>query len=73
MTEPDLENSGILRREPDPNDGRGKVVHFTEKGLAAQKDSQKAKRKVEAEIKSRLGHGEFERMVEALKKIGSAD
>ncbi len=67
----DLENSGILRREPDPNDGRGKIVHFTEKGLAAQRDSQKAKRKVEAEIRTRLGDEEFERLVEALKKIGS--
>jgi len=67
----DLEMSGILRREPDPNDGRIKVVHFTEKGLAAQKDSQKAKKKVEAEIKSRLGYEEFDRLVNTLKKIGS--
>lgn len=67
----DLEESEILRREPDPNDGRGKIVHFTEKGLAAQRDSQKAKVKVEAEIKARLGDEEFERLVDALKKIGS--
>ncbi len=67
----DLENSGILRREPDPNDGRGKIVCFTEKGLAAQRDSQKAKRKVEAEIKALLGDKEFERLVSTLKKIGS--
>ncbi|SCZ65736.1 MarR family protein [Epibacterium ulvae] len=67
----DLEESGILRREPDPNDGRSKIVHFTKKGLAAQRDSQKAKRKVEAEIRKRLGDEEFERLVSILKKIGS--
>ena len=67
----DLEVSGILWREPDPNDGRGKIVHFTERGLAAQRDSLKAKRKVEAEIRTLLGDKEFERLVGALKKIGS--
>lgn len=67
----DLEQSGILRRDPDPNDGRGKIVLFTEKGLAAQRDSQKAKRKVEAEIRLTLGDTEFERLMNTLKKIGS--
>lgn len=67
----DLEGSGILRREPDPNDGRGKIVHFSEKGLAAQRDSQKAKRKVEAEIRARLGDEDFKHLLDALKKIGS--
>ncbi|MEO0637078.1 MAG: MarR family winged helix-turn-helix transcriptional regulator [Pseudomonadota bacterium] len=67
----DLEESGIVRREPDPDDGRGKIVHFTERGLTAQRDSQKAKRKVEAEIKALLGDEDFERLVSALRKIGS--
>ena len=67
----DLEESGILLREPDPNDGRGKIVHFTEKGLAAQRDSRKAKRKVEEEIRARLGDKKFENLLDALKKIGS--
>ena len=67
----DLESSGILRRDPDPNDRRSKIVRFTEKGLAAQRDSQTAKRKVEAEFKAELGVEEFDRLVEALRKIGS--
>ena len=67
----DLEDSGILRRDPDPNDGRGKIVRFTEKGMAAQRDSQKAKRKVEAELKAALGEQEFDRLLGALKRIGS--
>jgi len=67
----DLEQSGILRRDPDPNDGRGKIVRFTEKGLAAQHDSQKAKHKVESEIRMMLGDAEFERLMATLRKIGS--
>ncbi len=69
----DLEQSGILRREPDPNDGRGKIVLFTEKGLAAQRDSQKAKTKVESEIRTMLGDVEFGRLMKTLKKIGSKE
>ncbi len=67
----DLEQSGILRRDPDPDDGRGKIVQFTEKGLAAQRDAQKAKRKVEAEIKATLGEADFDRLMTMLKRIGS--
>lgn len=69
----DLEQSDILLREPDPDDGRGKIVRFTEKGLAAQKDSQKAKRKVESEIRAKLGDSDFEYLMEILKKIGSGE
>lgn len=69
----DLEQSGILRRDPDPNDGRGKIVLFTEKGLAAQQDSQRAKEKVQAEMKVILGDREFEWLMETLKKIGSGE
>ena len=67
----DLEKSGIVHRIPDPSDGRGKIVMFTEKGLAAQRDSNKAKKKVEAELKSKLGTEDFDQLVAALEKIGS--
>ncbi|MEJ6404850.1 MarR family winged helix-turn-helix transcriptional regulator [Yoonia sp. 2307UL14-13] len=67
----DLERSGILRRDPDPDDGRGKIVRFTEAGLAAQRDSARVKRKVEAEIRTKLGDADFERLMEILRKIGS--
>lgn len=67
----DLETSGILRRDPDPNDGRGKIVRFTELGLQAQRDSLNAKKAVETEIKTRLGDHEFDHLMRILKKIGS--
>lgn len=67
----DLEHSGILRRDPDPDDGRGKIVRFTAAGLAAQKDSAKVKRLVEADIRTKLGNDEFDQLMATLKKIGS--
>ena len=67
----DLEDSGIVHRVPDPNDGRGKIVCFTEIGLAAQSDSNKAKKKVEEELKSKLGPKNFEQLVATLEKICS--
>ena len=69
----DLERSGILRRDPDPEDGRGKIVRLTEKGLAFDRDSQRAKRKVEAEIKAKLGDDAFDVLVKLLKQIGSGN
>ncbi|MEM9106282.1 MAG: MarR family transcriptional regulator [Pseudomonadota bacterium] len=67
----DLERSGILCRDPDPDDGRGKIVRLTEKGLAFERDSRKAKRKVEAEMKAELGDSDFDSLVAILKRIGS--
>lgn len=69
----DLERSDILRRDPDPEDGRGKIVRFTSKGLAAQRDGNKAKEKVEAEIRAKLGDTEFDRLMKILKLIGTHD
>ncbi|MEM9785181.1 MAG: MarR family winged helix-turn-helix transcriptional regulator [Pseudomonadota bacterium] len=67
----DLEKSGILCREPDPNDGRGKIVRFTERGLKARKDSVIVKRRVEAEMRKKLGPDDFDYLMTILKKIGS--
>ena len=67
----DLERSGILMREPDPDDGRGKIVRFTKAGLAAQRDSLRAKQRVEAEVRAKLGDAEFEQLMDLLQKIGT--
>ena len=48
-------------------------MRFTEKGLDALRDSQRAKRKVEAEIKAILGKDDFDRLMITLRKIGSGD
>ncbi len=67
----DLESSGILWREPDPQDKRGKIVRFTEEGFSALRDGQTAKRKIEAEVKAQLGDEDFTRLMRVLKRLGS--
>jgi len=67
----DLEKAEIVRRESDPHDGRGKIVRFTDKGLTAVRDSAKAKRRVEAELREQLGDADFKRLYELLIRIGS--
>lgn len=68
----DLEAAGIVRREPDPDDARGRIVMFTEAGLNANRDSVRAKRKVEATMRAQLGDAEFDQLYALLKKIGSS-
>ena len=34
-----MEDKGLIRRKPNPNDGRGVLIHLTEFGLEKRKDS----------------------------------
>ena len=67
----DLESAGIVYREPDPTDGRGRIVRFTEAGIAAQRDSAKAKKVVEDQMRAELGAENFETLFALLKLVGS--
>lgn len=67
----DLEQAGIVHRVPDPEDGRGKIVKFTQAGLDAQRDSAKVKRAVEDELRAQLGKDDFETLFRLLGSIGS--
>ncbi len=64
--------AGIVRREPDPDDARGRIVKFTEAGVKANRDSVRAKRVVEAKMREQLGDDAFDQLYELLKKIGSS-
>lgn len=66
-----LEADGIVRREPDPEDGRGKRVVYTKKGLAALEEAVRVKREIEADYRERLGTRGFDALVAALKKLAS--
>ena len=46
----DLERLGYLRREPDPSDGRAKLIRFTEKGLGAVEAATVAFGKIDAAL-----------------------
>jgi DNA-binding MarR family transcriptional regulator len=64
-----LEEDGIVQREPDPDDGRGKRVVYTKKGLAALKDAVQVKRAIEASYREKLGARGLETLRELLGKI----
>lgn len=64
-----LEAEGVIRREADPNDGRGKRVVYTKKGLAALRDGVQVKRAIEAEYKRKLGERRYAALVDALHAL----
>ena len=51
----DLERLGYLRREPDPADGRAKLIRFTQRGQRAVEAALRAFEDMEADLAARLG------------------
>lgn len=49
----DLERHGYLQRAPDPNDGRAKLIGFTEKGRAAVQQAMRAFEEMDAVLGDR--------------------
>lgn len=58
----DLERLGYLRRAPDPNDGRAKLVQFAPRGRAAVDAATRAFDGMEATLASRTGPDEIRRL-----------
>ncbi|MEO0363222.1 MAG: MarR family transcriptional regulator, partial [Pseudomonadota bacterium] len=65
----DLEKAGIVERIADPDDRRGKIVRFTEKGTIARRDAARVKARIEAEMRAELGDEAFERLYELLRRV----
>jgi len=64
-----LEAEGVLFREPDPCDGRSRIVRYTEKGLAAMRDGNHIKAAIDARYRSRLGDARFGELMRALADL----
>ncbi|MCA0277860.1 MAG: MarR family winged helix-turn-helix transcriptional regulator [Proteobacteria bacterium] len=64
-----LEAEGVIERATDPEDKRGKLVHYTEKGLAALADGDRIKLDIESRYRQRLGEGPFEALMAALRSL----
>ncbi|MEQ1953836.1 MarR family winged helix-turn-helix transcriptional regulator [Mesorhizobium sp. CN2-181] len=64
-----LEAEGVVERLPDPRDGRGKLVCYTEKGLAALRDGDRIKREIERRYVARLGEARFATLMDALRAL----
>lgn len=64
-----LEAEGVIARLPDPEDKRGKLVHYTARGVAALGDGDRIKLDIERGYRERLGQGPFEALMAALRGL----
>ncbi|PBC23746.1 MULTISPECIES: MarR family transcriptional regulator [unclassified Mesorhizobium] len=66
-----LEADGIVERLPDPQDGRGKLVRYTRKGLDALRDGDRVKIEIERRYIGRLGAERFTALMGALRALAA--
>jgi DNA-binding MarR family transcriptional regulator len=64
-----LERGGYVRREPDPGDGRARLVRITPKGQAAVAAAREAEAAVEAEWTRHLGEDDTAQLRRALTRL----
>jgi DNA-binding MarR family transcriptional regulator len=67
----ELESAGLLRRAPDPTDGRAKVVKPTARGLRSRAEVRRAMVSVESRIRRQLGERRFRALTGALQELAS--
>jgi DNA-binding MarR family transcriptional regulator len=65
----DLERRGIVERQPDPSDGRAKLIVLTDKGLAALAPAGSIIEGLERDYADRIGAERFESMCLALNAL----
>ena len=68
----DLESRGYVRRAPDPDDARAKVVKLTAHGRRAATECRKAVQAIETRTRRLLGERRFEALQEALDAIATS-
>ena len=67
-----LEASGLVRREVDPNDKRAKHVALTEQGRQALAERQRVQAQLEAELRDTLGKKQFKKLRRVLRQIAAS-
>jgi DNA-binding MarR family transcriptional regulator len=67
----ELEQAGVVTREPDPDDGRAKRVVYTTKGRKAFGESRARIEAIERRWREQLGPARYEELVAALRDIGT--
>ena len=65
----DLEALRVLERADDPQDGRAKLVRFTDKGLRAMHHGLSVLRGIEGDLERRLGRSRLRELHEALALV----
>ena len=64
-----LEHSGYVTREPDPTDGRARIIRLTAKGRRLEKTINAAAQAAELEVAELLGPREFSHLRHALEDL----
>jgi DNA-binding MarR family transcriptional regulator len=67
----DLVEEGVVRRESDPSDKRGKLVVLTQRGLIAMHDANRVKKKIEQEYEKAIGTGKLRELSDVLDHLAS--
>lgn len=68
----ELETLGYLHRTADGDDGRGRVLHLTERGFALARIMRETLDDVETGMRERLGTVGFDAFVHAVGQVGEA-
>jgi DNA-binding MarR family transcriptional regulator len=64
-----MEEKGLIKRRPNPNDGRGVLIHLTEFGLEKRKDSKDAVLQFNDVVKANVSHDKLRIFFEVLENI----
>jgi DNA-binding MarR family transcriptional regulator len=65
----ELERMGYVRRVPDPNDRRARLIQIDERGRKAAQAAQAAHDEIQAEWRSHLGTRRFDQLRETLQQL----
>jgi DNA-binding MarR family transcriptional regulator len=66
-----LERAGWVRRAPDPDDGRVRLIFYTESGCQLVSDTLDVTRRVERRLMKRIGPQRLKALKEALSHLAA--
>ena len=65
----ELQSMGCVRRTPDPEDSRAKVVRLTAKGLRHRAEARRSLLAVEARVRRQLGERRYDQLASMLEEL----
>ncbi|MCM4152315.1 MarR family transcriptional regulator [Arenibacter sp. N53] len=65
-----MEQRGLIERRPNPNDGRGVLIHLTSFGLEMRNDSREAVRRFNDAVKAHIPQEKLNNFFEVTEVIG---
>ncbi len=69
----ELQSQGCLRRTPDPEDARAKVVRLTAKGLRHRAEARRAMLGVEARARRQVGERRYDALAAMLEELSTGE